>query len=144
MPTNICHVSQLPVATGLPASVTHAIKPERFAGKHEVRLAKGVGVEQFGVNLVTLDPGAMSALRHWHEAEDELVYVLDGHVTVIDDDGERVMGPGCIAGFPANQPNAHHVQNQSDRSATLLVVGSRRPGRDVVHYPDDDLGPIRR
>ena len=28
---------------------------------------------QFGVNLVTLDPGALSSLRHWHRAEDEVV-----------------------------------------------------------------------
>ena len=28
--------------------------------------------------------------------------------------------------------------------ATFLVIGSRRPGEDTVHYPDDDLGPIRK
>lgn len=144
MPTRICQVSQLPVATGLPPTVERAIKPERFGGKHEVRLAKAVGIEQFGVNLVRLEPGAMSALRHWHEAEDELVYVLEGQVTLVDDDGEHVMEAGNVAGFRANCANAHHIQNRSPREATILVVGSRRPRQETVHYPDDDFGPIHR
>jgi len=46
-------------------------------------LAKAVDVKQFGVNYVTLEPGSISALRHWHEAEDEFVYVLSGQV--VDD-----------------------------------------------------------
>ena len=38
--------------------------------------------------------------------------------------------------------NAHRFVNRSDAPVTLLVVGSRRPGEDLVHYPDHQLGPI--
>lgn len=144
MATKISRVSLIPVVTGLPKAVTNPIKAERFAGKHQAALAKAVGVTQFGVNLVTLEPGAMSSLRHWHEAEDELVYVLEGELVLVDDNGEHAMPAGAVAGFPAACRNAHHLQNRSQARATMLVVGSRRPGQDTVHYPDDDLGPMRR
>ena len=79
MDTKLLHLSQVPISTGgLPESLDNPIKPELFRGFHEGRLGKLVGVAQFGVNHVTLEPGSISALRHWHEAEDEFVYVLSG------------------------------------------------------------------
>ncbi len=142
--TRLLHDSQVPVTTGLPDKWRDAIQPERFEGKHEAQLAKAVGVTQFGVNRVTLDPGAISSLRHWHEAEDELVYVLSGEPTLVDDDGRHPLRPGSIVGFVAGVANAHHLMNEASEPAVLLVVGSRRRGEDTVHYPDDPLGPIRR
>lgn len=144
MDTNLLHVSQVEVSTGLPDEVVDPIKPELFAGTHEGRLGKSVGMTQFGVNHVTLDPGSMTALRHWHEGEDEFVYVLAGRVTLIDENGAQPLKEGSFAGFPAGAANAHHLVNRSDAPARLLVVGSRRRGEDVIHYPDDELGPIAR
>lgn len=144
METRLSRVADVPVVTGVPETWTKPIRPERFVGKREARLAKAVGLTQFGVNLVTLAPGAMSSLRHWHEAEDEFVYVLEGEVTLVDDNGVHSMDATTFAGFPANSGNAHHLVNRSTRDATLLVVGSRRPGLETIHYPDDDLGPVRK
>ena len=115
-----------------------------FAGNLEARLAGAVGLSQFGVNLVTLQPGAKSALRHWHEAEDEFVYVLLGAPTLIDDNGEHLVNEGSFAGFPAGTPNAHHLVNRSDTPVVIMVVGARRPGEETIHYPDDNFGPIRK
>ena len=39
------------------------------------------GLSQFGINLLELAPGAWSSQRHWHERQDELVYVLEGDAT---------------------------------------------------------------
>jgi hypothetical protein len=50
--------------------------PSRRTG--ETALGDVAGLTQFGVNLTRLKPGAASSLRHWHEAEDELIYVLEG------------------------------------------------------------------
>ena len=55
-------------------------------------MAKAVDISQFGVNHVTLEPGSISALRHWHEAEDEFVYVLSGRLVLVDDLGEHAVG----------------------------------------------------
>jgi len=70
MRSRINRLSGVPVATGLPTAWTNPVRPELFAEKHEARLAKAVDITQFGVNYVTLEPGSISALRHWHEAEE--------------------------------------------------------------------------
>ena len=117
---------------------------DRNPGRTEVRLAKATGLTQFGVNYVTLARGARTASRHWHEAEDEFVLVLSGTPTLVDDNGEHQMLPGMIVGFPAGVANAHHVLNHAEEPAVLIVVGSRRPGEETIHYPDDDFGPVRK
>jgi uncharacterized cupin superfamily protein len=144
METKLLHVATIPISSGLPKSVVNPIKPELFAGMHEGRLGKLVGMTQFGVNHVTLDPGAVSSLRHWHEAEDEFVYVLEGQLMLIDENGEHELHAGSFAGFPAGAPNAHHLANVSDAPAAFLAVGSRKPGAETIHYPDDPIGPIRK
>lgn len=130
------------MSTGAYANLDAPIRRERFAGFHEGRLAKPLGLTQFGVNHVTLDPGAQSSLRHWHATEDEFVYVLSGEVVLIDENGVHPMAEGAFAAFPAGTPNAHHLENRSEAPARMLVVGSRRPGQETVHYPDDGIGPF--
>jgi len=118
--------------------------PERFTGRSERRLAKPLGLSQFGVNHMTLAPGAWSSLRHWHTAEDEFVYVLEGVLTLVDNDGPHELGPGDFAAFPAGEANGHQIQNRSSAPGSFLVVGSRRPGEETIHYPDHDFGPVRK
>jgi uncharacterized cupin superfamily protein len=144
MESRIRKLSDVPVATGLPASWSDAVKAELFSGKHEARLARAVDITQFGVNHVTLEPGSISALRHWHEAEDEFVYVLSGTLILIDENGEHALEQGNFAGFPAGYANAHHLVNRSNAAASFIVVGSRKPGEETIHYPDDAIGPIRK
>jgi uncharacterized cupin superfamily protein len=119
-----------------------AVRPEWFAGNHEQRLARVLGITQFGVNHLTLDPGAYSALRHWHEQEDEFVYVLSGELILIDENGDHPLSAGMFAAFPAGEPNAHHLANRSSAPASFLAIGTRRRGEEVIHYPDDALGTV--
>ena len=144
METQLSHISKAPVETGIPPDIKDPIKPELFEKVHETRLSKSMGISQFGVNHVLLEPGSYSSLRHWHEGEDEFVYVLKGELVLIDENGEHALIEGAIAGFPANVPNAHHIANKSDEDASFLVVGSRMPGQDACHYPDDTLGRVQR
>ena len=102
------------------------------------RLGNVFALTQFGVNLETFQPGAESALRHWHTLSDEFVYLLEGEMVLRTDAGETVLRPGMCAGFKAGAKNAHHLVNRSDRPARLLVIGTRAPG-DSCFYPDDDL-----
>jgi uncharacterized cupin superfamily protein len=112
------------------------------AGRARKRLGNAAGLDQFGVNLTTLKPGAASALRHWHQKEDELVFILEGEVVLIDDSGETVLRPGDAAGFKANDPNGHHLVNKSGRDAVLLEIGTRSK-HERAEYPDVDLLVIR-
>ncbi|MSO77928.1 MAG: cupin domain-containing protein [Alphaproteobacteria bacterium] len=111
---------------------------EPVAGRNKTALGDALGLQNFGVNLVRLEPGAASALRHWHTRQDEFIYVLAGEITLVTDAGAQVLAPGTIAGFPAGVANGHHLVNRSARDATYLEVGDRMPG-DAVRYPDDDL-----
>ncbi|MGD8417811.1 MAG: cupin domain-containing protein [Pseudomonadales bacterium] len=141
--TKIGKLSGASVSSGIPDFIRDPIRPEKFGGRHQAHLAKAVGISQFGVNHVVLEPGMWSALRHWHECEDEFVYVLSGVVTLVDDNGKHVLEAGGFAGFPAGSSNAHHLVNESEQPAAYIAVGSRRE-HETVHYPDDDLGPMKR
>jgi len=102
------------------------------------RLGATAGLTQFGVNLLRLPPGAWSSQRHWHVREDEFVYVLSGEVTLVSDDGEEVLRAGDAAGFKADDPDGHCLQNRSDRDAVVLEIGSRMEG-ETAHYSDIDM-----
>jgi uncharacterized cupin superfamily protein len=126
---------KVPVQTG-------TIYPQAFAaavaGRGVQRLGAAGGLTQFGVNIVTLAPGAASSIRHWHEKEDEFVFVLDGTCTLRQDEGETDLGPGDSAAFPAGADNGHCLVNHTDSTARFLVVGSRAL-QEVVHYAEADL-----
>jgi len=124
---------KMEVSTGYPDPFRQAV-----AGRQRKRLGNAVGLDQFGVNLTRLKPGAASALRHWHEAEDEFVYVLEGEITLIEDGGATALGPGDAAGFKAGVANGHHLVNRTDRDALYIEVGTRAR-RERAHYPDVDL-----
>jgi uncharacterized cupin superfamily protein len=111
----------------------------RCRDRVRAKLGDAAGLTQFGVNLLRLPPGQWSSQRHWHTAEDEFVYVLEGEGVLVTDAGEEVLKPGDCAGFPAGAPNGHHIQNRSDRELVLLEVGSRRPAEDACDYPDIDM-----
>ncbi|MFZ0425936.1 MAG: cupin domain-containing protein [Xanthobacteraceae bacterium] len=111
-------------------------------GRERKRLGNAAGLDQFGVNLTTLKPGAASALRHWHEREDELIYMLEGEVVLVEDDGETVLKAGDAAGFKANSRNGHQLVNRSDHNAVYLEIGTRSK-HERVDYPGVDLMVIR-
>ena len=59
------------------------------------------GLTRFGAFVETLVPGARSSDRHWHEAEDEFLYMLDGAAVLVEDDGEHPLAPGDACVWPA-------------------------------------------
>jgi len=112
------------------------------AGRSRKRLGASAGLTQFGVNLTTLKPGSASALRHWHDNEDEFVYVLEGELTLVENEGEMVLKPGDAAGFKAGVANGRHLVNRSGSDAVYLEIGSRA-ARERAHYPDIDLAVVK-
>src|SRR6516162_1405660 len=104
-------------------------------GREKAALGNVAGLTQFGVNLTRLKPGAASALRHWHENEDEFIYVLEGEIVLIEDGGETVLRPGDCAGFKAGTADGHHLVNKSQRDALYLEIGTRA-AVERAHYPD--------
>ena len=97
------------------------------------------GLTQFGARLVTLPPGSWSSQRHWHSYEDELVYIISGHPTFVDDNGPQQLSPGDVTTHPGGDGNGHHMKNETDKAVQYLVVGTRAPEQDHCHYPDIDM-----
>ena len=119
-------------ATGYPAHFA-----DRVRGRWYRRLAPAAGICDFGASHVTLEPGAWSSQRHWHEGEDELVVMLAGEAVLVDDTGEHPMRPGDIAAFSKGDANGHVIQNRSDAPCVLVAIG--RPSASDCHYPDIDM-----
>jgi uncharacterized cupin superfamily protein len=124
-------------ATGYPVPFNKAVQ-----GRSRQRLGNVVGLDQFGVNLTRLKPGSQSSQRHWHEAEDEFVYVIEGELVLCENDGETVLKPGDAAGWKAGVANGHCLVNRTDRDAVYLEIGSRMK-RERASYPDIDMVAVK-
>jgi uncharacterized cupin superfamily protein len=120
-------------STGYPEPYRQAVQ-----GRSRQRLGNVVGLDQFGANLTRLKPGSQSSQRHWHESEDEFIYMLAGELVLCEDGGETVLGPGDAAGWKAGVQNGHCLVNRSSDDAVFLEIGSRMK-RDSGEYPDIDL-----
>jgi uncharacterized cupin superfamily protein len=129
-------------AAEVPARSRPSVYPEPFAsrmvGREKRQLGDLFGLKNFGVNLTRLAPNAVSALRHAHTKQDELVYILQGRPTLHTDEGRTQLSPGMCAGFKAGTGNGHCLINETAEEVVYLEVGDRTPG-DEGSYPDDDL-----
>ena len=119
-------------ATGYPSPYREAV-----TGRFYRRLAPTGGLTDFGATHVTLQPGAMSSQRHWHEGEDEFVVMLSGEAVLIENEARTPMAAGDCAAFPKGVADGHHLINESDAPCIFVAVG-RKAATDC-HYPDIDL-----
>ena len=129
-------------ATDAPPRVKPSVYPEPFASQMTGRIKQPLGdlfgLTNFGVNLTTVEPGGVSALRHEHSKQDEFIYIVAGQATLVTNSGKTVLEPGMCAGFKASNGNPHQIRNESTAALVYLEVGDRTIG-DQVSYPDDDL-----
>ena len=133
-------VSAVPVliGAGYPSLLNGAC-----TGRARRRLGDAGGLQDFGVNLMTLPPGRWSSQRHWHSHEDEFVWVLQGELTLAEDAGEVVLRPGDCACFPKGSGNGHHLKNNAQVEAVYPEVGSRHLD-DLTTCSDIDLQSSNR
>jgi len=134
----VIKINELPLVKGA-ESVGYPAPHDKGCDLYEAAsLGEAAGLTQFGVNIEKLLPGGMSSQRHWHENEDEFLYMLTGEVVLVEDDGEHVITEGMAVGWKAGDSNAHHLINRSTEPAFYLIIGTRADS-DTCHYPDIDL-----
>ncbi|WP_341366106.1 cupin domain-containing protein [Yoonia sp. BS5-3] len=104
---------------------------------HALLFSDSGGLTQFGAFEEILPPGSSSSIKHWHQTEDEMVYILQGEVTLHLGPDTIIMRPGEAATFKAGDPVGHCLTNNSGAEVRYLVIGTRAPV-DVVTYPDHD------
>jgi uncharacterized cupin superfamily protein len=129
------HTDEVAKRVGTDYPAPHDV-PCRQRGRR--RLSDAFSLSQFGANLLELAPGAWSSQRHWHERQDEFLYVLEGEVTLVTNEGETVLWPGMFSGFRAGVANGHHLVNRSSAVARVLEVGTRT-AEETAHYSDIDM-----
>ncbi|MEJ2761635.1 MAG: cupin domain-containing protein [Gammaproteobacteria bacterium] len=127
---------------GVKAKAGQTAYPDVFAqvvtGRTKRKLGDLFGLQNFGVNLTTLDPGAASALFHYHEVQDEFVFILEGSPTLVFGDDEYELSPGECMGFKAGAGIGHQLVNRTDETVVYVEVGDRTTGEQVT-YPRDDI-----
>jgi uncharacterized cupin superfamily protein len=115
---------------------------QRTSGYEKLKLSDAGGLTQWGLGEVVLQPGGATGLYHYHEREDEMVYCLEGEVTVIEGDETYTLGPGECAAFKAGVTVGHTVENRSSAPARFIEIGTRA-GDEVAHYPGIDMKFVR-
>ncbi len=106
-------------------------------------LGDPLGLTQFGVNLVTLGPGSWSSQRHWHENEDEFIYVLEGEVSLVTDEGETGFAPAWRRGFRRALATAI-ISSIADLCRRAISKSALRATTEEVHCSDIDMTGSKR
>ena len=130
-----------------------AIRPENFVveessatGSPEPNrtlwISEAGKLAQFGAFVEVLQPGSRSSIKHWHSAEDEMIYVLEGEITMVEGAEETLLRMGHAATFKGGTPVGHYLHNRSNAATRCLVVGTRAPV-DRITYPEHDRVCIR-
>ncbi len=128
-------LAQVPVRTGSSYPASYAAEMD---GRSSLRLGDAGGLTQFGVNIIILQPGGKSSMRHWHLHEEEFVMVIKGDCTLVQDAGPTMLHTGDCASFKAGDPDGHHIINHTGQEARFLVVGTRSRS-EVATYSDIDM-----
>ncbi|MES2904455.1 MAG: cupin domain-containing protein [Pseudomonadota bacterium] len=108
------------------------------AGRHYRRVGAAMGLKRLGISECTLEPGAWSSQRHWHEGIDEIVVMIAGEAMLVEEGGETLLRAGDVATFGADVANGHHLINRSERPCTFVAIDNAE-GEGNCHYPDADL-----
>ena len=133
-PPFIKHIDEVPDG----GDWSYPASDEKFpAGKD---FADALGLTHIGLGTVRLRPGERSAWPHAHSGEDEFCWVLEGTPDVWLDGVLHRLRPGDLVGFPAGTAISHVLLNDSDKDATVLMVGERKRPGDKIFYP---LNPER-
>ena len=105
-------------ATGYPPEYADVVQ-----GRWYRRLAPASGITDFGFSHVTLEPGAWSSQRHWHNGEDEFLVMIDGEAILVEDEGRTLLRSGDCAAWPKGSTNGHHLCNESEADCEFIVIG---------------------
>ncbi len=99
------------------------------------QLTEAVDGEKLGCSLYELPPGERSWPYHYHTANEEALFVLDGSGMVRLDGEQQPLESGDFVVFPATERGGHQVVNDSDGPLRYLVVSTMEEP-DLTIYPE--------
>lgn len=114
--------------------VRHAHQFNDKAIRYVRTLSTEAGLERIGVHVVRLETGCYSTEFHFHDADEEFIYILEGRGTARIGSDTFDVGAGDFMGFSA--PSLPHSLYNPHKNDLVYLMGGERNYPDVVHYPD--------
>lgn len=91
------------------------------------RLGRQAGAQELGASLFEIPPGAATFPLHAHFANEEMLLVLAGTLTLTSADGStRELAAGDVVACPAGRSGAHRLDNKGDEPARVLIVSTMK------------------
>jgi uncharacterized cupin superfamily protein len=109
-------------------------KGERFALTNRA-LGQATGARAIGCSLYEVPPGKTAFPNHYHGANEESIYILDGTGSLRIGPDTVAVGPGDYATFPTGPAHSHQLLNTGSTNLRYLCF-STRALTEVVGYPD--------
>jgi uncharacterized cupin superfamily protein len=107
----------------------------KYPGRHVATVGARAGARELAANVYELEPGAVGSPLHVHHANEELLLVLAGTLSLRGPEGTQFLSAGAVVAFPRGQTGAHSLVNRSDAPVRYIVVSTtNRP--DIVEYSD--------
>lgn len=98
-------------------------------------LGAAVGAREIGCSLYEVSPGRSAFPRHFHCANEEAIYVLEGEGTLRLGDETLAVTVGDYASIPVGPSHAHELVNSGTGPLRYLCLSTLHPA-EVVGYPD--------
>ncbi len=109
-------------------------KGERFALANKA-LGRATAARGIGCSYYEVPPGRTAFPNHYHCANEESVYVLEGTGSLRIGAGEVQVGQGDYATFPIGPAHTHQLLNTGAAPLRYLCFSTMLP-TEVVGYPD--------
>lgn len=100
-----------------------------------LRLARRLGGEMLGASIYLIHPGQKSFPYHCHHANEEMLIVLEGDVTVRTPGREEIAIRGDALIFNRGPSGAHQLLNHTNEDARVLML-STMVSPEIAEYPD--------
>ncbi len=98
-------------------------------------IGEKLGLTRIGIHHMRLPPGRRTSYPHAESAEEEFVFVLEGHPAAWIDGVLHPLAPGDSVAFPAGTGICHSFLNNTAQEVRLLVVGEKPKSENRIRFP---------
>ncbi len=128
----------MPRPANVIASSDARVHEETHGTKYHIKrrlLGSSAGGRELGCSLYELPPGKSAWPYHYHTANEEAIYVLEGEGMLRLPDGEVPIAAGDYIALPVGAACAHQVRNPGSVPLRFLCFSTMKQP-DVGIYPD--------
>lgn len=95
------------------------------------------GANNIGFHLEVMNPKTFSCPYHYHEFEEELVYVIEGEAIARVNNCYHVVRTGDLIYYGTGPQSAHQLYNHTEKPFKFFVLSTKFP-QENCFYPDSE------